>query len=306
MHTYRQQGIRAYLEIRHRLLNAVRAFFCRHNFLEVETPVRIFAPAPEAHIEAIEASGAWLQTSPEIYMKRLLAAGYPKIFQICKTFRAGERGRLHVPEFTMLEWYCTDISYIQLMAQTESLICEVCEKVLGTRHMSRNGIKIRLDRPWPKISVENAFLKYAGASLKEALADDSFDERMAFEIEPALDHARPVFLYDYPASKAALARLCPDNPQTAQRFEAYIGGIEICNGFTELTDPKEQRSRFEAELKRRGKNGLAIYPMPEAFLKALGTMPPAAGNAVGIDRLAMLLAGVETIDEVTAFIPEEH
>lgn len=306
MHTFRQQGIRPYLEIRHCMLNAVRDFFCKHGFLEVETPVRIAAPAPEAHIEAIEASGAWLQTSPEIYMKRLLASGYQKIFQICKTFRAHERGSRHLPEFTMLEWYCADITYHDLMVQTENLIFDVCRKVLGTTHIKRKGFKIELKTPWPRITVEEAFLKHAKKTPRQSLANDSFDEDMALKVEPGLDPGRPVFLYDYPAQRAALARLSPQNPDTAQRFEAYIGGLEICNGFTELTDPKEQRSRFEDELRRRRQNGLAVYPMPEAFLDALGSMPPAAGNALGIDRLAMLLAGTETIDEVSAFIPEEH
>ncbi|MBS0012721.1 MAG: EF-P lysine aminoacylase GenX [Desulfobacterales bacterium] len=305
MTAFRQQGIRHCLQIRHRLLNAVRAFFCRHDFLEVETPVRTPAPAPEAHIDAISADGAFLQTSPELYMKRLLAAGYPRIFQICKTFRAGERGSRHLPEFTMLEWYAADFTYQEMMKQTESLICETCEKVLGTRHLRHRGTNIRLDRPWPKITVEQAFQRFANTTMNAALADQSFDERMAMEIEPALDPARPIFLYDYPAEKAALARLRNDNPHVAERFESYIGGIEICNGFSELIDANQQRQRFEAELQRRQKQGLAAGPMPEAFLSALGQMPPAAGNALGIDRLAMLFSGAETIDEVSAFVPEE-
>ncbi|MBA2879845.1 lysyl-tRNA synthetase class 2 [Desulfosalsimonas propionicica] len=305
MTVFRQQGIRHCLQIRHRLLNAVRAFFCRHDFLEVETPVRTPAPAPEAHIEAISADGAFLQTSPELYMKRLLAAGYPRIFQICRTFRAKERGSRHLPEFTMLEWYAADFTYQEMMNQTESLICETCEKVLGTRHLRRHGTAIRLDRPWPKITVEKAFQRFAHSTMNAALADQSFDERMAMEIEPALDPARPIFLYDYPAEKAALARLRNDNPHVAERFEAYIGGLEICNGFSELIDPDQQRRRFEMELKRREKQGLDARPMPEAFLAALGRMPPAAGNALGIDRLAMLLSNAETIDEVSAFVPEE-
>ncbi|MBS3755999.1 MAG: EF-P lysine aminoacylase GenX [Desulfobacterales bacterium] len=306
MNTPRQRRIYRNLFLRRQAIAAVREFFSLQDFLEVETPVRIPAPAPEAHIEAIGAEGSFLQTSPEIYMKRLLAAGYTRIFQVCKTFRAKERGSRHLPEFTMLEWYAADAAYHDLMTQTEHLVHFVCEQVLGAGHLRYQGDLINLDPPWPRISVEDAFRRHTRTSMQEALADGSFDERMALEIEPALDMRRPAFLYDYPVEKAALARRRPDSPELAERFEAYLGGLEICNGFTELTDPEEQRSRFEAELKRRRQSGLAAYPMPESFLAALSHMPQAAGNALGIDRLVMLIADAPAIDDVTAFVPEEY
>ncbi|MCF8023974.1 MAG: EF-P lysine aminoacylase GenX [Desulfobacteraceae bacterium] len=302
----RQRRIYPNLALRSKLLCAVRSFFRTRDFLEVETPVRIPAPAPEAHIEAVPADGAYLQTSPELFMKRLLAAGYSRIFQICRTFRADERGKLHLPEFSMLEWYEADADYKDLMARTEELVWFVCTEVLGNKSLSYQGIGIDPAPPWPRITVAEAFHRHAGKEMAEAVADETFDELISIDIETGLDRSRPVFLYDYPAEKGALARRRHDRPHLAERFEAYICGIEICNGFTELVDPEEQRNRFEAELKRRKEKGLQVYPMPETFLSALASMPPSAGNALGLDRLVMLLADASAIDETTAFVPEEY
>lgn len=302
----RQHLIHSNLVLRGKVLEAIRTFFSRRGFLEVETPVLIPAPAPEPHIEAVTADRGYLQTSPELYMKQLLAAGYSRIFQICKTFRAGERGKLHLPEFTMLEWYEAQADYNDMMAGTEELIRSVCRQVLKKEHFEYQGTRIDPSPPWPKIPVADAFRRHAGKDMFETIADNSFDEIIGIEIEARLERSRPVFLLDYPLEKGALARPRPDNPDLAERFEAYIGGIEICNGFTELTDPQEQRSRFQEELRRRSAKRLKVYPMPEAFLKALSDMPPSAGNALGIDRLIMLLADASSIDEVTAFIPEEY
>ncbi|MFP4452466.1 MAG: EF-P lysine aminoacylase EpmA [Desulfobacterales bacterium] len=306
MQKSRQSRIYPNLLLRGKVLESVRSFFSARGFLEVETPVRIPAPAPEQHIEAVAADGAYLQTSPELYMKRLLAAGYPRIFQICKTFRDRERGRLHLPEFTMLEWYEAETDYNDMMSRTEELVWYVCRQVLQSESLDYQGIKIDPAPPWPRITVAEAFRRHADTDMLEAVADDTFDEIIGINIETGLKRTRPVFLYDYPAEKGALARRRPDRPYLAERFEAYVAGIEICNGFTELTDPEEQRSRFEEEIRRRRKNRLSVYPMPESFLKALPDMPPSSGNALGIDRLVMLIADAYTIDEVTGFVPEEY
>ncbi|OQW97086.1 MAG: EF-P lysine aminoacylase GenX [Desulfobacteraceae bacterium A6] len=292
------------LEIRANIIRSIRLFFSEHDYLEVETPIRIPAPAPEAHIDAIESEGRFLHTSPELCMKRLLASGYPRIFQICRCFRQKERGSRHIPEFTMLEWYRADSDYFDMMEETEALIKHVALKPGSGNSIKYQGGRIDLDRPWTRMTVAEAFDKYASISVKKALSDDRFDETMA-EIEPALGQSTPLFLYDYPACCGALAKLKSGKSSLAERFELYICGLELCNGFTELTDPVEQRVRFEKELAHRKKAGKKEYPMPEKFLESLSFMPDASGNALGLDRLVMLFADTVTIDDVVAFTPEE-
>jgi elongation factor P--(R)-beta-lysine ligase len=302
---YRQSAINRNLKIRARTVQAVRAFFIKKGYLEIETPFRIPAPAPEEHIDA-QISGNWyLQTSPELCMKRLLASGYPRIFQICKCFRQNERGSRHLPELTMLEWYTSGTDYFDMMVQTEDLICHVAEKINSGNHMVYQGNQIDLKKPWPRISVTEAFDKFAGITLKNVLSEGLFDEILTAEIEPNLIRERPVFLYDYPASFAPLAMAKPDNHSLGQRFELYIAGLELCNAFTELNDSEEQRKRFEVELKKRQALGKRVYPMPEKFLESLEFMPDASGNALGIDRLVMLFSDTTKIDDVVAFTPEE-
>ncbi|MDJ0888814.1 MAG: EF-P lysine aminoacylase EpmA [Desulfobacterales bacterium] len=301
---YRQQQIRGNLERRARLLAAVRAFFATAGYLEVETPVRIPTVAPEAHIDPLATDGWYLHTSPELAMKRLLAAGYPRIFQICRCFRREERGGRHLPEFTLLEWYTANKDYRHMMAQTEALVRHAVIGING-RELVFQGRVVDLAAPFDRMAVGEAFARWAGCTPEEALAADRFDEIVGLEIEPRLGWKRPAFLYDYPAACAALARLRPDRPAVAERFELYIGGIELCNGFSELADADEQRRRFTAERDLRRRDGRSHPPMPEPFLAALTDMPPAAGNALGIDRLAMLLADTTVIDDVSAFVPEE-
>jgi len=302
---YRQSTIIRNLKIRARTVQAVRAFFIEKDYLEIDTPYRIPAPAPEEHIDA-QTSGSWyLQTSPELCMKRLLAAGYPRIFQICKCFRQNEKGSKHLPELTMLEWYTLETDYFDMMAQTEDLIGDVVENINSNRYLVYQGNKIDLKKPWPKISVEEAFDKFTSTTLENALSKDLFDELLTAEIEPNLGLKTPTFLYDYPASFAPLAMIKPGNPSFAQRFELYIAGLELCNAYTELTDPDEQRERFEIEQKKRHFLGKRIYPVPETFLESLESIPGASGNALGIDRLIMLLADTANIDDVVAFTPEE-
>jgi len=303
---YRQKKLRKSLIIRARVIQAVRNFFIDKGYLEIETPIRTPAPAPEAHIDGVESGNWFLQTSPEICMKRLMAAGFPRIFQICKCFRQGERGRLHLPEMTLLEWYRADGNYLDMMDECEALINTVARRN-GSKEelLVYQGKEIKLTAPWPRISVSEAFKKLSSIPLHVALERGQFDEIMVEKIEPGLAQTRPVFLYDYPASRAALARLKPQDLRYAERFELYIGGLEICNAFSELTDPVEQRKRFEYEKENRRRSGKPLYPMPEKFLAALGNMPAAAGNALGIDRLVMLFSDSKQIDEVVAFTPEE-
>ncbi len=305
MHLPRQSAIRPNLVLRSRVLAAVRGFFESLDFLEVDTPLLIPAPAPEAHIEAQAAGDGYLHTSPELCMKRLLAAGYDRIFQICKCFRRHERGGRHLSEFTLLEWYARGATYRDLMAQTETLVRVAAAAAGRGDEIAWAGRRIDLAPPWQRVAVAEAFARFGSLSVGEALAAGRFDEIMGLEIEPNLGWPRPLFLYDYPAACGALARLKAADESLAERFELYLGGLELCNGFSELTDPVAQRRRFEEELELRGRLGKPVTPMPERFLADLAGMPPAAGNALGIDRLVMLLAGAGEIDEVVAFVPEE-
>lgn len=237
-------------------------------------------------------------------MKRLLAAGYNKIFQICPCFRAGERGDRHLPEMTLLEWYTAHADYRDMMTQCERLIKHVVKslEVPGLRYQ---GAAIDLEGSWPRLTVADAFARHASQSVSRALETGRFDEILGLEIEPALGTSQPVFLYDYPAQCAALARRRTDDPDIAERFELYIAGLELCNAFSELTDPVEQRVRFEQVLDQRAAAGKVRYPLPETFLADLVDMPAAAGTALGIDRLVMLLTDTARIDDVVSFIPEE-
>lgn len=287
------------------MIQAVRRFFIDHDYLEIDTPCRIPAPAPEAHIDA-EVSGDWfLQTSPELCMKRLLAAGYPRIFQICSCFRQQERGRLHLPEFTILEWYTAGSHYLEMMDQCEDMVRHVAIALDFKDTLTYQDDTINLKKPWQRMSVSEAFDSFTDISMEAAVAEDRFDEVMAFDIEPNLGRQSPLFLYDYPVQSCALARVKPGSNSLVERFELYISGLELCNAFTELTDPVEQIIRFEEEQKRRRDAGKQMYPTPGKFLEALKKMPEATGNALGIDRLVMLFANTTKIEDVVAFTPEE-
>jgi len=301
----RQSLIKSNLELRARIIQTVRSFFIDKNYIEVETPCRIPAPAPEVHIEAPPSGDWFLHASPELCMKRLLSAGYPRIFQICKCFRQNERGERHIPEFTILEWYTEACDYLEMMDQCEELLGYVAYRTGFRKGLIYQGNRVDIAGKWEQMKVSDAFVKYAAVSMEEAVSKDRFDETMAFQIESNLGFQTPLFLYDYPSSESSLARLKSSDNSLAERFELYIAGIEICNGFTELTDPEEQRQRFEKDMKTRKIEGKKPYPMPEKFLEALESMPKAAGNALGIDRLVMLFADAATIDEVSAFTPEE-
>lgn len=293
------------LHRRARVIQSIREFFIARGFLEVETPFRIPAPAPESHIEAIESEGWFLQTSPELCMKRMLSAGYELLFQICRCWRHSERGERHLPEFTMLEWYRAEADYRTLMADCESLLQFVAEKLDlgGTIRIGDREVSLHL--PWERLTVRQAFERYGTVSMDEALTADLFDEVMVREIEPNLGWNVPVFLHDYPAVRAALARTRQDDPSVAERFELYAGGLELANGFSELTDAAEQRARFEDEMSARDSFCRKSYPMPEKFLAELPSMPESAGIALGVDRLVMVMLNLEQIDDAVAFTPEE-
>ncbi|MCK4508130.1 MAG: EF-P lysine aminoacylase GenX, partial [Desulfuromonadales bacterium] len=244
---------------RARVIKDIRSFFVNRGYLEIETPHRIPANAPEPHIDAI-VSGAWaLHTSPELAMKRLLAAGYEQLFQICRVWRDSERGQYHLPEFTLLEWYRTDVDYNALMTECMELLFVLVPE----GKLCRKGRTIDLAMPWKRLTVAEAFSQYASTELDEALATDRFEEILTAEVEPQLGKDRPTFLTEYPASMAALARLKPEDTQVAERFELYIDGLELANAFSELTDPDEQRSRFEADEDTRRSAGKTPYPLPE-------------------------------------------
>ncbi len=293
------------LEKRATIIQGIRKFFIEQGYLEVETPHRIPTPPPDSYIDAIACGNWFLHPSPEICMKRMLSAGYEKIFQLCRCWRDGERGKFHSPEFTLLEWYCRGEDYQILMDECEKLIRTLaCSIGLGGKIYFDNR-EIGLSSPWEKISVESAFNRYTRVSMKEAIRRDLFDELMVNEIEPRLGMKKPTFLYDYPAERGAMARLKGEDPTLAERFELYIGGIELANGFSELIDAEEQRSRFHQENENRRSLGKPLYPLPEKFLEEMGTMPPSVGIALGVDRLVMVLLGASSIDEVVAFTPEE-
>ena len=292
---------RAGLETRSRLLQALRGFFFDRGFLEVETPVRLRAPALEAHIDAEPAGDAFLRTSPELHMKRLVAAGHGAIFQIGPCFRHGERGELHHPEFTMLEWYRAPGDYRAILDDTLALLRHAGH-ALGRTVLERNGRRTDIEAPARVIPVSEAFICWAGWDPATGWDANRFDLDLIEKVEPALPTDAPVILIDYPAPAAALSRLKPDDPLRAERWELYLGGVEIANAYSELTDARLQRERFEACARERAARGGTVYPLDEAFLAALDAGLPACGGiALGVDRLAMLFAGVASLDEVIAF-----
>ena len=205
----------------------------------------------------------------------------------------------------MLEWYAVGETYLDLMTRCEELVLHIAQGLGTGRSILYQGWTIDLTPPWERLTVADAFTRYGSLSMAAALAQGRFDAVMGLEIEPRLGLERPVFLYDYPAEHGSLARLKPQDPSVAERFELYIGGLELCNGFSELNDAAEQRRRFAAEQALMQARGTPVHPLPEKFLEALSHMPPCAGNALGIDRLVMLFTDAAAIDEVVAFTPEE-
>jgi lysyl-tRNA synthetase class 2 len=317
------------LAARAKAIEAVRAFFTARDFVDVDTPVLVNSPGLEVHIRAVGAAGdRYLITSPEYQMKRLLAAGMDRIFTVCKCFRADEEGANHSTEFTMLEWYRAWQGIEDVLVDTEELVAHVARKVNGTTEVERDGCTIDLEPPWQRMTVSEAFRRFANVDLRgdESVADfqvalaaagieprgdsawdDLFYRVFVDYIEPALAAMdSPVFLVDWPVQLSSLARRKPGEPWVVERFEAYIAGVELANAFGELIDPVEQRSRFEDDLAERADKGLPRYPVDEKLIAALEEgLPPCAGIALGIDRLVMLVTGATRLRDVLAFTTEE-
>ncbi len=290
------------IAIRSRALRAVREFFHERGYAEVETPVRIPAPALESHIDAPRSEGAWLRTSPELHMKRLLAQGCDRIFQLGPCFRRGECGARHNPEFTMLEWYRRECGYMEILAESAELLRRVFRGVTGATEFDYRGSRITLDGEWTVLTVAQAFQQFAGWDPVAEWNEERFERDLLAKVEPSLPRSRPCVLKDYPARAAALARLKPDNPLAAERWELYIGGVEIANTYGELCDARQQRARFQACAAERAALGREVYPLDEPFLQALEQgLPPCAGIALGFDRLMMLLCDTAEIADVRLF-----
>ncbi len=316
------------LHARAAALAAVRGFFAARRFVEVETPLLVPAPGLEIHLDAVAADGGYLITSPEYQMKRLLAGGFETIYQVCKCFRANERGPHHAGEFTMIEWYRAFAELDAIARDTEELVAHVVTAITGGTIVRAGGLSIDVAPPWPRITVREAMARWAGVTVagdESAAAlvaevrragidvadgtawDDAFFAAFLARVEPAIAALdRPLFLEDWPAPLAALARRRDDDPRVALRFEAYVGGLELANAFGELTDPVEQRARFEADQATRRARGRAVYPIDERLLAALAEgIPPSAGIALGFDRLVMLATGAATIGDVLSFTRDE-
>lgn len=292
------------LRLRAKAMEAIRRFFQERDFIEVETPALVPCPGLDVHLAAFEvrdpkgAIAGWLATSPEYQMKRLLSAGAERIFQLCRSYRADEHGTHHEREFSMLEWYRAHATSGDLISDTEGLVARVADAL-------ESPDVDAFSPPWERITVNEAFERYAGGAID---TDDDDDERFfrtwAEQVQPQLGSDRPIVVTDWPASMASLARLNTNG--TADRFEAFFRGIELCNGFGELTDAREQRRRFERDQALRSEAGLPVYPIDERFLAALEVgMPESGGNALGVDRLLMLLTGADSIQSVMPFPADE-
>lgn len=330
----RHSDRREVLLARNRIRARLRAWFEAEGFTEVDPAALQISPGNETHLHAF-ATDAWtaegarrrlyLHTSPEFAMKKLLAAGETRIFAFAPVWRNGERGPLHAPEFTMLEWYRADAPYAQLMEDCAQIL-KLAGEAAGAEYLRYRD---RTADPYAtpeRLSVAEAAARFAGVDLLSTLGPDGngdavalaaalesagigaggpgetwsdlFSRLLVARIEPALGDGRATILDRYPAVEAALARLAPDDPRVAERFEVFVCGVELANGFGELTDPAEQRRRFEAAMDAKERIYAERYPLDEELLAALERMPPACGCALGFDRLVMLAAGVPRIEDV--------
>jgi len=311
------------LKIRQQIIDAIRQFFKSQDFTEVETPLMVPYPDPSPFNEVFEVSPvlgkrAFLTPSPEFFMKKLLAAGCGNIFQICKAFRdSPELSPLHNPEFTILEWYRVNADYKDIMTDCENLLNFISQ----TTPISLK-LPISLTPPWQRISIRQSFQKYAGVNLDEFLDpqkarqicqkkgyqinenstwEQLYHQVFLNEVEPKLPKEKPLILYDYPAPLAALARLKPTDSRYAERFEFYLAGLEIGNGYSELTDSQEQEKRLKQDIEARKSLGMRLFDYDKEFVEAVKNLPPCGGIAVGVDRLIMALTGAKTISEVLPF-----
>jgi lysyl-tRNA synthetase class 2 len=279
----------------------IRTFFKEQDFLEVETPIRAPAIAPEEFIVPFQSEDMFLSTSPELHMKRLLAAGYARIFQFSHCFRKGERGRWHNPEFIMLEWYRAGADYNQIILDIEQLVIALAGKLGFRNKIEYQGQVINIRRPWPRVTVRDAFFNAAGWDPVSVPDSPKFDTEFVSKVLPAFSPTRPTILVDYPASMASLARLKPGNPLLAERAEIFIGGLELANAYSELIDMKEQEKRFREAVQQIERERQQKMPIPRKFLDVVSHLPECGGVALGIDRLVMLLCNAASIDDVMAF-----
>jgi lysyl-tRNA synthetase class 2 len=306
------------LAARARILADVRAFFASRGYIEVDTSLVVPSPGLDLHLDAFEVfptgvvanralPARFLITSPEYQMKRLLAEGHGRIFQITHAFRAGESGEHHNPEFTLVEFYLPHARVESIMRDTEQLVARVTGGFveLGSRRIDARP-------PFARITVFEAFERWANTSSEEVSWLAKHDENRFFQmlvetIEPQLAKLEyAVFLTDYPIEQASLARKKPSMPAVAERFELYVAGVELCNGFGELTDEGEQRARLKNDQERRRQQKKPVYPIDERFLSALAQgMPDSAGNAIGFDRLVALACGTTKIRDIMAFTDDE-
>lgn len=315
--SYAASASAATLRQRAALLARIREFFAARGVLEVETPALSRAGVSDLALESITASARrlgprphYLHTSPEYAMKRLLAAGLGDIYQICRVFRDDELGRWHQPEFTMLEWYRVGWDEVELMDEVEALL-RVVLSTTGAAAAERAAARVTYaDALRSAVGVEPTAssaalaeqIRARGVDVPAGLAHDALlDLAFSTLAVPAFAADALTFVHDYPASQAALARIKPTFPPVAARFEVFAAGIELANGFHELTDAAEQRRRFEAELDARRRSGRTVPPLDEALLEALATLPPCAGVALGVDRLVALAAGADAVAKAMAF-----
>ena len=310
------------LQKRAKIIQTIRHFFIKRGLLEVETPTLSQAGVTDIHLfcfktffigpelsptkQTLSGLPLYLQTSPEFHMKRLLSAGSGSIFQICKAFRNEESGRFHNPEFTLLEWYQVGFDHFLLMDEMDQLLQLVlnCETA---RRCTYQEVFLELLNVDPLGASVNE-LKKAGSKLKlGAVLDDETDKDTILQllfcvaIEPVIALHKPCFVYNFPASQAALARISKDDPRVAERFEVYYKGIELANGFHELSDSQEQLKRFQEDNRLRNQKGLEEMPIDQHFVNSLNSLPDCAGVALGIDRLLMLATEQTHIDDVLSF-----
>lgn len=327
------EGRRAGLLARNRIQAALRGWLAARDFVEVDTAALQISPGNEAHLHGFATTAIgndglgramYLHTSPEFAMKKLLAAGEHRIAAFAHVWRNRERGPLHSPEFTMLEWYRVDEDYTVLMADVAAF-AQAATSAAGASLLRFRDRTCDPALPFQRLSVAEAFAAHAGIDLlatihpdgspdapalraamaaagMKAAPDDTWSDMLSRvlveKVEPHLGHGHLTVLDRYPAAEAALARRCPDDPRVAERFEVYACGVELANGFGELTDPAEQRRRFEAEMDEKARVYGERYPIDEDFLAALALMPAASGIAMGFDRLVMLATGAPTIDHI--------
>lgn len=292
---YLSDRIRAF-EFRSNALFLTRDFFRRNDFFEVETPIAIRAPAAEEYIEAPQLkNGLFLRSSPELEMKRLLAAGLKRIYELAPCFRAGENGRLHRQEFTMLEWYMAGADYREMLEFTIALIRHLAKEL----HVPETVCDVAQE--WQLISVRDAFREFAGENADRCAEEEALFETVLVEkVEPNLPKDKPCVLIDYPIRFGAFARPKPEDPTLAERWEIYIHGVEVANAYGELVDPVEQEARFLKYNRKRAENGLSQYPDATGFLEAIRYgIPPSSGCALGFDRIVMLLFGAKILADVS-------